>query len=45
MRTYVVEGNLPLLFSRSSLKEFNISLDIQKDKISIDSISQDLIVT
>lgn len=45
MGTYVVEGNLPLLFSRSSLKEFNISLDIQMDKMSIDNVSQDLIVT
>ena len=43
--TYVVEGDLPLLFSRQSLKHFGVSLDIKDDKIVIGNQKQDLIVT
>ena len=44
MGTFVIKGNLPLLFSRSSLKEFDIDLDIKNDKIMIDGQNQELIV-
>ena len=43
--TYVVSGRLPLLFSRQSLKDYGVSLDIENDKIVIDGVLQDLIVT
>ena len=43
--TFGIEGDLPLLFSRKSLKEFGICLDIKEDKIVIDNKEQDLVVT
>ena len=45
LETFVVDGDLPLLFSRESMKLFGVSLDIQNDKMMIEGRSQDLIVT
>ena len=45
LETYVIPGDLPLLFSNKSCKEFKVTLDHEKDKIIIKGHPQDLIVT
>lgn len=40
--TFIVPGDLPLLFSRKSMKALGVSLDIVNDTISIDGITQEL---
>ena len=40
-----MDGDLPLLFSRQSLKEFGVQLDIENDIIRIKGQPQDLTVT
>ena len=45
LECHVVRGDLPLLFSRQSLKDFGVQLDIEKDLISINGNQQELIVT
>ena len=43
--THVITGDLPMLFSKESMKNLGVSLDIENDKIVIGGIEQDLLVT
>ena len=46
LETFVIPGHLPLLFSRHSIKQFELQLDIMRNMIIIiDRVSRDLEVT
>lgn len=45
LETFVIPGDIPLLFSRHSMKQFGVQLDIMRDMITIEGVSQDLEVT
>ena len=45
LNTYVVDGTLPLLLSRATMKDWGVILDIRDDKIQINGVRQNLIVT
>ena len=45
LKTFVIDGDIPLLMSRNALKEYGASIDFKEDVMVIDGTSQSLTVT